>query len=73
VVWLLPRLSNSLKYRGFAAIPPGPGPAGIALAIVSGGRSSMFAAASLVILGVVGILFVRRRGARKRAEIAPAQ
>jgi hypothetical protein len=33
----------------------------------------MFAAASLVILGVVGILFVRKRGARKRAEIAPAQ
>jgi hypothetical protein len=33
----------------------------------------MFVAASLVVLGVVGILFVRRRGARKRAEIAPAQ
>jgi hypothetical protein len=33
----------------------------------------MFAAASLVVLGVVGILFVRRRGARKRADVAPAQ
>jgi hypothetical protein len=33
----------------------------------------MFAAASLVVLGVVGILFVRRRGARKRADMAPAQ
>ena len=33
----------------------------------------MFAAASLVALGVVGIFFVRRRGARKRAEMAPAQ
>jgi hypothetical protein len=33
----------------------------------------MFAAASLIGLGVVGILWVRRRGARKRAEMAPAQ
>ena len=33
----------------------------------------MFAAALSGSLGVVGILFVRRRGARKRAEMAPAQ
>ena len=33
----------------------------------------MFAALSVVLLGVVGILFVRRRGARKRADMAPAR
>jgi hypothetical protein len=33
----------------------------------------MFAGVSLVLLGVVGILFVRRRSARKSAEMAPAQ
>ena len=33
----------------------------------------MFAALSVVLLGVVGILFVRRRGARKRADVAPAR
>jgi hypothetical protein len=30
-------------------------------------------ALSFMLIGVVGILFVRRRGARKRAPMAPAQ
>jgi hypothetical protein len=33
----------------------------------------MFAAISAVLVGVVGILFVRRRGARKRSDMAPAR
>ena len=33
----------------------------------------MFAAIAAVLVGVVGILFVRRRGARKRADMAPAR
>ena len=33
----------------------------------------MFSALAVVLVGVVGILFVRRRGARKRADMAPAQ
>jgi len=33
----------------------------------------MFAALSVVLLGIIGILFVRRRGARKRADVAPAR
>jgi hypothetical protein len=33
----------------------------------------MIAALSVVLVGVVGILFVRRRGARKRADMAPAR
>ena len=32
----------------------------------------MFSALSVVLVGVIGILFVRRRGARKRTE-APAR
>jgi hypothetical protein len=36
-------------------------------------RFDMFAGASLVLLGIVGILFVRRRSARKSAELTPAQ
>jgi hypothetical protein len=33
----------------------------------------MIAALSAVLVGVVGILFVRRRGARKRSDMAPAR
>jgi hypothetical protein len=33
----------------------------------------MFAAVSAVLIGVVGILFVRKRGARKRAQTSPAR
>ena len=33
----------------------------------------MFAALSVVLAGVIGILFVRRRSARKRADVAPAR
>ena len=33
----------------------------------------MFAAVSALLIGVVGILFVRRRSARKRADVAPAR
>ena len=33
----------------------------------------MFAALSVVLLGIIGILFVRRRGARKRSDVAPAR
>jgi hypothetical protein len=33
----------------------------------------MFAALSVLLVGVVGILFVRRRGARKRDQMAPAR
>ena len=33
----------------------------------------MFAALSVVLVGIIGILFVRRRGARKRADVAPAR
>ena len=33
----------------------------------------MFAALSAVLIGVIGILFVRRRGARKRSDVAPAR
>jgi hypothetical protein len=33
----------------------------------------MFAALSAVLVGVVGILFVRRRSARKRSDMAPAR
>ena len=33
----------------------------------------MFAALSVVLLGIIGILFVRRRGSRKRADVAPAR
>jgi hypothetical protein len=33
----------------------------------------MVAALAVVLVGVVGILFVRRRGARKRADMAPAR
>jgi len=34
----------------------------------------MFAAIAALLVGVVGILFVRRRGARKRADdMAPAR
>ena len=33
----------------------------------------MFAALSVLLVGVIGILFVRRRGARKRADMAPAR
>jgi hypothetical protein len=33
----------------------------------------MFAGLSAVLIGIVGILFVRRRGARKRADVAPAR
>jgi hypothetical protein len=28
---------------------------------------------SVLLIGVVGILFVRKRGARKRANVAPAR
>jgi hypothetical protein len=33
----------------------------------------MIAALSVVLVGVVGIFFVRRRGARKRVDVAPAR
>jgi hypothetical protein len=33
----------------------------------------MLAAVSAVLIGVVGILFVRRRGARKRTQPSPAR
>ena len=33
----------------------------------------MVAAVSVVLVGVVGILFVRRRGARKRSDVAGAR
>jgi hypothetical protein len=33
----------------------------------------MFAALSAVLIGVIGILFVRRRGARKRTDVAAAR
>jgi hypothetical protein len=33
----------------------------------------MFAAISAILIGVVGILFVRKRGARKRSNPAPAR
>ena len=33
----------------------------------------MFSALSVLLLGVIGILFVRRRGARKRSDMAPAR
>jgi hypothetical protein len=33
----------------------------------------MFAAIAVLLVGVVGILFVRRRGARKRGQMAPAR
>jgi hypothetical protein len=33
----------------------------------------MFAALSALLIGVIGILFVRRRGARKRSDMAPAR
>jgi hypothetical protein len=49
-------------------------PSGILLAIEKGGGPSiMFAALSAVLIGVVGILFVRKRGARKRTDVAPAR
>jgi hypothetical protein len=50
-----------------------PTSAGIGLAIENLRRSQMVAALSVVLVGVVGILFVRRRGSRKRAEVAPAR
>jgi hypothetical protein len=33
----------------------------------------MVGALSVILVGVVGILFVRRRGARKRTNAAPAR
>jgi hypothetical protein len=33
----------------------------------------MFAGLSALLIGIVGILFVRRRGARKRTDVAPAR
>jgi hypothetical protein len=33
----------------------------------------MFSALAVALVGVVGIVFVRRRGSRKRAETAPAR
>jgi hypothetical protein len=33
----------------------------------------MFAGLSVLLVGIVGILFVRRRGARKRTDVAPAR
>jgi hypothetical protein len=33
----------------------------------------MVAAVSVLLVGVVGILFVRRRGARKRSNVAAAR
>jgi hypothetical protein len=33
----------------------------------------MFAGLAAVLVGIVGILFVRRRGARKRTDVAPAR
>jgi hypothetical protein len=33
----------------------------------------MLAAISAILIGVVGILFVRKRGARKRSDAAPAR
>jgi hypothetical protein len=43
-----------------------------ALPFLRAGGLLMFAALSAILIGVVGILFVRRRGARKRAD-APAR